>query len=177
MGRQRRIFLVLGSLALASLAWIIIFREAIFPQAPSFTKFIGTPPPDADLMNAEYEKISSKRILKEGKQKKVLHFWATWCEPCLHELPYLLKELPRFEKENVDFVFVNYDPGLPEKVIPEITAWMVAQKMKFNTYFDFSSSLIESLSINTLPFTLFIAEDGLIRWMKDGEQDWEKLNF
>lgn len=39
----------------------------------------------------------------------VLHFWATWCEPCLTELPFLAKLARDLKRKGIDFVAVSLD--------------------------------------------------------------------
>jgi thiol-disulfide isomerase/thioredoxin len=37
----------------------------------------------------------------------VINFWATWCKPCIKELPYFVKAQTQFS--NVDFVYMSID--------------------------------------------------------------------
>ncbi len=47
----------------------------------------------------------------------VLNFWATWCEPCQHEMPMLVKEAARYQSRGVVVVGVSLDkPGDEAKV-------------------------------------------------------------
>lgn len=41
----------------------------------------------------------------------VVNFWATWCKPCVHELPFFSKADSTLQGENVQFVFVSFDPS------------------------------------------------------------------
>ncbi len=42
----------------------------------------------------------------------VLNFWATWCKPCVDELPHFVKAASEFKDQKVKFVFVSLDlPG------------------------------------------------------------------
>jgi thiol-disulfide isomerase/thioredoxin len=38
---------------------------------------------------------------------KVINFWATWCKPCIKELPYFVSAQKSFP--NVDFVYISID--------------------------------------------------------------------
>lgn len=55
----------------------------------------------------------------DGKQRKlsdyrgkvvVLHFWATWCKPCVEKIPQLVRIAERQEKEPLCVLGVNFDP-------------------------------------------------------------------
>jgi thiol-disulfide isomerase/thioredoxin len=39
----------------------------------------------------------------------VINFWATWCKPCVEELPVFLKAASELKNEKVKFVFVSLD--------------------------------------------------------------------
>ena len=41
----------------------------------------------------------------ESKHLTVLHFWATWCKPCLAEFPEISHSLPRLASDSVQFFF------------------------------------------------------------------------
>jgi thiol-disulfide isomerase/thioredoxin len=37
----------------------------------------------------------------------VVNFWATWCKPCVHEMPYFEAENQKFKNQKVKFIFVS----------------------------------------------------------------------
>jgi len=46
-----------------------------------------------------------------GKQSNdtlyVVNFWATWCKPCVHEMPYFETSSQKFKNQKVKFIFVS----------------------------------------------------------------------
>jgi thiol-disulfide isomerase/thioredoxin len=50
----------------------------------------------------------------------VVDFWATWCTPCIKEIPEYVKLREKFKGQNVEFVGVTFDSGTPEAVKPYI---------------------------------------------------------
>jgi thiol-disulfide isomerase/thioredoxin len=53
----------------------------------------------------------------------VVHFWATWCRPCVEELPSLEKLSQEYSTQKVRFLMVSMDfpKDLKEKVTPFIS--------------------------------------------------------
>jgi thiol-disulfide isomerase/thioredoxin len=53
----------------------------------------------------------------------VVHFWATWCKPCVEELPNFEKLSKEFYPKKIRFVMVSMDfpKDIKDKVIPFIT--------------------------------------------------------
>jgi thiol-disulfide isomerase/thioredoxin len=49
----------------------------------------------------------------------VVNFWATWCGPCVHELPWIEKQVNAMKKENVRLLLVSLDfhEDYPKKII------------------------------------------------------------
>ena len=46
---------------------------------------------------------------KEDNTTYIVNFWATWCKPCIEELPYFEKVNAEFKNENVKVVLVSLD--------------------------------------------------------------------
>ncbi len=42
----------------------------------------------------------------------VINFWATWCKPCIEELPYFEEATSAFSKKNVRVILVSLDSPL-----------------------------------------------------------------
>jgi thiol-disulfide isomerase/thioredoxin len=40
----------------------------------------------------------------------VINLWATWCVPCVRELPYFVQADTSLREENFKFIFVSFDP-------------------------------------------------------------------
>lgn len=59
----------------------------------------------------ECESIDGKRIKLEDLRKKVLYIdlWATWCRPCLKEIPHLKELEKEFHNTNIEFVSISID--------------------------------------------------------------------
>jgi len=57
-------------------------------------------------------------ISRDSERIEVINFWATWCKPCIKELPYF-QELHDERKEvNVTLVSLDFVEHFEEKVIP-----------------------------------------------------------
>ena len=39
----------------------------------------------------------------------VINFWATWCKPCVEEMPHFIQLMQEMEGQPVEFVFVSLD--------------------------------------------------------------------
>ncbi|MFT5913579.1 MAG: thiol-disulfide isomerase/thioredoxin [Flammeovirgaceae bacterium] len=59
-------------------------------------------------------------INSESENVQVINFWATWCGPCVKELPSFEKANEKFAEKGVNFTLVSIDfvEDLEKKVIP-----------------------------------------------------------
>src|SRR2546421_459599 len=68
-----------------------------------------------------------QEMMKEGKQVKVINFWATWCAPCIKEMPFL-ERLNRENKE-VKVLLVSLDFDLDHDQ-SKITGFVLRKKIQ-----------------------------------------------
>jgi peroxiredoxin len=133
-------------------------QEALakLPKAPDI-KFV-------DEENKEHQ-------LSQFKGKVVvLAFWATWCEPCLEELPSLKKAYEELHPKGLEVVAVNLEYTGPEsKLIKEF--WK-SKSIPFKTYFDKEMLAALNFEVDALPATFVINRKGRIATSAFGSNDW-----
>lgn len=103
----------------------------------------------------------------------VLNYWATWCGPCIKEMPALKIAEDLLENHNYIFLLVS------DETISKISEFKMNKKFDFN-YLKAVNS-IETLGIYSLPTSYIFDENGkkietivgTIAW--DSEQIIEKL--
>lgn len=60
------------------------------------------------VLYEKFEELQTE-ILKNDDTTYVVNFWATWCKPCVEELPYFMESENELVAEKVKFVFVSLD--------------------------------------------------------------------
>ncbi len=106
--------------------------------------------------------ILLKKIIKDsGCKYTIIDFWASWCKPCIEELPYAKKIINEYPQ--VKYIFISTDKSK--------SAWLNATKMKpdiFNSTNSFLISeindkdLLSSLKITTIPRFVLLDNTGQI---------------
>jgi len=120
---------------------------------------------DLDNKLVDLTQYKGKRI--------VLNYWATWCGPCVKEMPGLKKAEEILENHNYTFLLVS------DETIDKISEFKTNRSFDFN--FLKSAKSIEALGIYSLPTSYIFDENGkkietfvgTIAW--DSEQIIEKL--
>ncbi len=105
-------------------------------------------------------------------QVVLVHFWATWCVPCLYEIPSLVafhdgpyRELAR---DGLAVLTVNNDLRRED-----LDRFLENSSLPFPIYFDSSSELNLQFHLWGLPGTLVIGRAGNVRGKLYGPQDWQ----
>ena len=56
------------------------------------------------------EIVDLTHMKADSGQTIVINFWATWCIPCVRELPYFVQADSSLKGENFKFIFISFDP-------------------------------------------------------------------
>ena len=69
------------------------------------------PPPTDPVLNTE----GVVRVIQQANKPLILNLWATWCEPCVEELPALQKLRESHPPGNLSILALSYDAMIPEE--------------------------------------------------------------
>jgi thiol-disulfide isomerase/thioredoxin len=100
----------------------------------------------------------------------VLHFWATWCGPCVRELP-LITDLTASKSDALTVIAVNCQE--PERVAE---SFLAKQKLSLNLALDTGGTISALYNINAIPQTFMIDRDGVIRSIQVGSYTKNSLD-
>jgi thiol-disulfide isomerase/thioredoxin len=129
--------------------------------------------PTADLAQVKFKNAQGKVIsLADCKGKVVfLNFWATWCPPCLAEMPSVNRFYEQFKKEEIIFILVDADSDFGKS-----QAYMDRKKYQLPVY-TFASELPKSIFAGSLPTTLIFDQQGRISFREEGAADYTNKKF
>ena len=100
----------------------------------------------------------------------IINFWATWCPPCVEEMP----DLERFY-QNEDVVVLGINVTSRETSMQEIIDFQEELQITFPILLDNANEVSELYHILPIPTTYFIDENGIIRHQISGQVDLETL--
>ncbi|MCK8521912.1 TlpA family protein disulfide reductase [Aquimarina sp. D1M17] len=75
----------------------------------------------------DFESFAPLLKINDGKTR-VINFWATWCKPCVAELPYFELINSRYPDDEVEVVLVSLD--LPKHVETKLIPFLKKQKIE-----------------------------------------------
>ncbi len=121
-----------------------------------------------------------EKILKSPDDKLfVVNFWATWCAPCVKELPLFEKAAGKYDKSKVSFLLISLDfPSQIEKqLIPFLKKNNISLDVTVMTNLDYNSWIdkVDPSWHGNIPATLFFNNQKKKRHFHAGEVDGNEL--
>ncbi len=90
----------------------------------------------------------------------LLDFWATWCQPCVHEIPNVVKTYKEFHPKGFEVIGISLDQQKPK-----LTTFVQENDMPWPQYFDgkgWQNELATKYGIQSIPATFLIDGQGKI---------------
>jgi len=100
----------------------------------------------------------------------VLNFWATWCPPCVAEIPDFINAWNTYKSKNVQFF------GISDDDVNAIADFVKENKMSYPTLIDGSSDrIMQSWGIDAIPHTFILDGSGEIVFDQLGMMSGDQL--
>lgn len=149
-----------------SRVWFI--RQMSF--SPSIEKIESSP--KISNYNWELQGLNMKDVNFSEFEGKVifLNFWATWCPPCVAELPYI-QEFYKAYKDKVVFISITNENW------SDVAAFFKKRGYDFPVYQSNQNYLQDLPAVTSIPRTFLIDKQGNIRVDKSGSADWNSASF
>jgi thiol-disulfide isomerase/thioredoxin len=108
--------------------------------------------------------------LEEFKGKIIfINFWATWCPPCIAEMPSMQKLYSDYQ-DKIVFLFVTTDS------FEKANAFLVKENLNLPIFQSVSNPPLE-LESSTIPATYLIDQQANVVLAKIGSADWNSDSF
>lgn len=129
---------------------------------------------EGNLSGIKFKDVNGKEIdLGELKGKVVfLNFWATWCPPCLAEMPSVNALYEKF-KADKDVVFILVDA---DSQLPKAQQFMDKKGYQLPVY-AVASDIPEALFKGSLPTTVVFDKEGRISYNESGAANYGDPKF
>ena len=114
---------------------------------------------DITLANAEGETVTLSEVLKDNKYV-LLDFWASWCGPCMKEVPFLKEDYANYHEKGFEIYGVSLDSNED--------AWKAAMTDNEMTWINVSvigdddKKVTEDYMVQSIPANYLIDQNGKI---------------
>ncbi len=141
----------------------------IDPKLMGSYKALKITPMNQTIGNIVISNLDGKNIpIKNYKGKIIfLNFWATWCPPCVQEMPSMEKLHKAMKNDN--FVMLAVSLGEKKSVVEN---FLKSKNFTFPIFLDQRNSLGSMFGVSAIPTTLIINKEGVIIGKTVGARNW-----
>lgn len=161
---------------------------AVWWPGGTITRQAALPAGMPDFIAADPAKPAPATVFKDGSgaditlgalegEILVVNLWATWCAPCIEELPSLARLAEATRGQGIKVVAISVDRA-DQAVVRKFLDANQAQGLE--AFHDEGMALARDLGVKGLPTTVIIGADGTWRGSLVGPADWaapEALDF
>ena len=154
-GRVRRLWVFALLLAACGVA-------SAEPELKAWTGANPAPPIELNTLDGQPFQLQQLR----GKVVLV-NFWATWCEPCVEEMPSIQKLRTRLAGAPFEVVAVNLQEGEAR-----IRGFLEKVPLDFPIVRDTDGAVSRAWQARMFPSSYLVDAEGKIRYVRTGAIDW-----
>ncbi len=160
-------FIVFLMITTLLVVWSLKQNNPFFQSANQAPVRVGLPAPDFTYSGLDGKKVS----LSDYRGKVVfINIWATWCTPCVEEMPSMQKLYQKLKGENFEILAVSIDSKGAKVVAP----FMKKYQLTFPALIDYMSTIKRIYKTTGVPESYIIDKDGILAKKVIGPLDWSQ---
>ena len=149
--------IVLPSLLLLTPGTALGQKIPAIPPTPGHK--VGSVAHDFVLKDLNGQKFS----LKEMRGQRVVHvvFWATWCVPCLQEIPHLRETYAKYRDRGFQVLGIVVEMNQTPDVVRAVARDL---KVNYPILWDEGGTIQDRYRVDSIPQNFLVGKDGIIRY-------------
>lgn len=125
-------------------------------EEPEVSPLVGKPAPDIQLKLLDGGSFELKK--EQGNNVVILDFWATWCGPCVREMPLVAEIADRYRAKGVRLYAIN------QREDPEtIRKFLQSQKLNVTVALDSEGAAGDSYGVQGIPTLVLVDKKGIVQ--------------
>ena len=120
---------------------------------------VGEAPLPFEVVSITGEKLSPEKY--KGKVL-LIDFWATWCRPCIAEMPHVKEVYAKYREKGFEIVGISLD-----RQRSDLDSYIASNSIVWPQYFDgkyWNNDIAKQYGVKSIPATFLIDREGKIRY-------------
>lgn len=136
----------------------VVFMKAIKIILVCVFLFSGVPVFTQEIKSIKITEL--EKTIAESKTPLIINFWATWCKPCIEEIPYFQAEVAQHKSDSIQLVLVSLD--MKEMYPKGLSSFVKRRKINATVVFldetnaDYFCPKVDAKWSGVIPASLFI---------------------
>jgi len=135
-------------------------------HAAGFEARASTPAP---ALEAQDLKGAPKTLASYRGKVVLLNFWASWCPPCLREMPSLERLRVKMAGRPLEIVALD-----SAETVEDVNAYLSRMKLGFPILLDPEGSNTRRWKVFALPTSFLLDAEGKVRYVLTGPTEWDE---
>jgi cytochrome c biogenesis protein CcmG, thiol:disulfide interchange protein DsbE len=163
--KVRSVLTLVSAVALAVVGTLWV-RSLVPPDSPSGSLAFLSAAPELPIYDREGRKTD---LTKEKGRYAIVHFWATWCPPCVEEIPALTRFWEKYGGRN-DLVLYAISVDKDWKTVDKFA---VKNPLKVPLYRDPDAKTATRFGSSQYPETYIVNRAGRVLFRVQGAVSWD----
>ena len=128
---------------------------------------MNTALPTPHIFDATQATFEAEVLAASFQQPVLVDFWATWCGPCVKELPNVMAAYEKLHGKGLEIVGISFDQNKDK-----LTQFVEKEKMPWPQYFDgkgWGNKFGKEYGINSIPAMWLVDKKGNLNDMNARE--------
>ncbi|MGD8450254.1 MAG: TlpA disulfide reductase family protein [Phycisphaerae bacterium] len=155
-------------LLLGAALLIILAREYVTDRTGAGERPPGAPLPGQVVPSFDVRSLADNRIkFPDAYHGKIvlLDFWATWCPPCVAEVPHLVEAYEKYHDAGLEIIGVSLDKGRTSA--GTVRSFIQDRHMPWEQIYDEAEGIAGDYRVVGIP-TMFLIDGDTGRLLADG---------
>jgi peroxiredoxin len=126
---------------------------------------VGDRAPDFALAGLDGKQV---RLSDLRGKVVIVHFWATWCPPCVEEIPTIAAVSRELSARDFEVLAVSVDEGGG----PAVASFLQRSRLALPVLLDSDHAVASRYGTFKFPETYLVGRDGIVKYKIIGPRDW-----
>lgn len=174
MAVMRKSLAIWGTVLVLIVAWIV-YLMVVLPD----TVAMQLPAPNIKTVDPAKASLDWKVMNMEGKMVNLsqysgkpilLNIWATWCSPCIAEMPSFMKLAKDPKMKDFQFLFVAIET---RETFDDVSRFVAERKLTLPAFYSREDDMPAMFKVPQIPATFVINAEGIVVGVETQSANWD----